>query len=53
MPKIKFTAKRQGQRVWAWFLKQGKAIVAGGYGPTKRDSKSDARHCLPRGETID
>ena len=39
---MKTTYKRQGPRVWAWTVKRGNRVVAGGLCRTKRDAVNDA-----------
>ena len=46
-PKIKI--EREG-RVWAWFVKLGNKIIAGGYCRTKADALNDARIVMNGGD---
>lgn len=43
IPKIKI--ERDG-RAWAWFVKLGNRVLAGGYCRTKRDALNDATIAL-------
>jgi hypothetical protein len=44
--KIKTITKRDSRRLWTWRIDRGAETLAGGFGRTQRDAKSDANTWL-------